>query len=301
MKIGVLQVDGEFPNLALMQIASYHERRGDQVESYLGGLWNNDYDRIYVSKIFDYSSLPLLPDTAIIGGTGIDFYNTLPKTISEEPPSYLLYPDCDYHIGFTMKGCRFNCPFCCVPKKEGKPRYNSNIDDLLINPNGGNKLMLLDNDFFGSPEWEKDIRRIIELKLKVCFIQGLNIRIITQKQADLLSRVKYYNKNYNDRYVSFAWDRIDDEKLIDKGINICKQAGFKGRNMQFLMLIGYDTTPAQDYYRAMVLWERYGALPFVMPYNKQDKYQRKFARWVNRRELFKSVKWNDYNNTQPSQ
>jgi len=31
-----------------------------------------------------------------------------------------------------------------------------------------------------------------------------------------------------------------------------------------------------------------------MPYNKEDLYQKKFARWVNHKAIFKSVKWVDY-------
>ena len=64
--------------------------------------------------------------------------------------------------------------------------------------------------------------------------------------------------------------------------------------MQFFVLIGYDTTPEQDYYRVMMLWEKFGALPFVMPYNKKDLYQKRFTRWVNHRAIFKSVAWEDY-------
>ena len=280
--------------MALMQITQYHEDRGDEVEWYKGDLFQDMYSEIYASKIFQFSSMPQLPKKALVGGTGIDFKNTLPSEISNCPPSYSLYPNCEYHLGFSMKGCRFNCSFCCVPKKEGRPKHNSNIDDLLINPNGGNKLMLLDNDFFGSPNWEDDLKRIIELKLKVCFVQGLNIRIITSEQAELLSQAKYYNSKFKSRYLSFAWDKYKDEKLIRNGIKICNDAGIPSRDMQFFVLIGYDTTHDEDYYRVMTLWEEYGALPFVMPYNKKDTYQKKFARWVNHRAIFKTVKWDDY-------
>ena len=31
-----------------------------------------------------------------------------------------------------------------------------------------------------------------------------------------------------------------------------------------------------------------------MPYNKFDDYQKRFARWVNHRAIFKTVKWEDY-------
>jgi hypothetical protein len=31
-----------------------------------------------------------------------------------------------------------------------------------------------------------------------------------------------------------------------------------------------------------------------MPYNKSNKYQKNFARWVNHKAIFKSVEWEDY-------
>lgn len=293
MKIGIIQVDGHYPNLALMQIASYHEQQGHNVDWYDGILFNQSYDQVYASKIFSFSDMPQLPQNAIIGGTGIDFRNVLPQEIADCSPSYSLYPACNYHIGFSMKGCRFNCKFCCVPQKEGRPKYNSNIDGLLINPKGGNRLMLLDNDFFGGPEWKPNLERIIELKLKVCFIQGLNIRIITEEQAQLLSNCNYQNSKFNQKYLTFAWDRYNDGKLIHKGIKICNDAGIPCKHMQFFILIGFDSTPDQDYERVMTLREL-GCMPFVMPYNKSNPYQKAFTRWVNNRAVFKSCTWENY-------
>lgn len=292
-KIGIYQVDGKLPNIALMQVTRYHEQLGDDVEIYKGLLFAAIYDKIYMSKIFDFSTMPEVPDNAVIGGTGISFSNTLPPEIEICKPSYTLHPDCNYHIGFSMKGCRFACKFCCVPKKEGRPKHNSYVDDLLINPNGGNKLVLMDNDFFGSPHWESDIKRIIELNLKICFIQGLNIRIITPDQARYLAKCWYYNSKFKQRYLTFAWDKFRDENRILKGIKICNDAGVPTKHMQFFVLIGFDTTPEQDYERVMKLHE-WGGMPYVMPYNKKDPYQKAFARWVNFRAIFKSVKWKDY-------
>lgn len=293
MKIGIIQVDGNLPNLALMQICSYHEQLGDAVCWYEGPLFADQYDRVYVSKLFSFSPMPVLPAGAIIGGTGIDFSNRLPGEIEACAPSYTLYPDCRYHIGFSMKGCRFACKFCCVPQKEGRPKANSAIDGLLINPNGGRRLMLLDNDFFGGPDWRANLERIIELKLRVCFVQGLNIRIITDNQAALLARTNYTNSKFNQKYLTFAWDRFVDGKLIDKGRRICNDAGIPSNHMQFFVLIGFDTTEAQDYERVMTLRE-WGCMPFVMPYRRDDPYQKAFARWVNNRAVFKSCSWEQY-------
>lgn len=292
-KIGIIQLDGKIPNLALMKVAGYHETIGDAVEWYEGLLFAEQYKKIYASKLFSFTPMPQLPENAVIGGTGIDFYNRLPKEIEDATPSYSLYPNCNYHLGFSMKGCRFNCKFCCVPKKEGRPYNYNTIDEILINPNGGNRLMLLDNDYFGGTEWKANLLRIIELKLKVCFVQGLNIRILTDEQAELLAKCDYRNSKFNKKYLTFAWDRFNDGKLIMQGIERCNKAGIPNGHLQFFVLIGFDTTPAQDMERVMTL-ANLGCMPFVMPYNKSDKYQKAFSRWVNMRAIFKSVKWEDY-------
>lgn len=293
-RIGLIQVDGKLPNLALMQIVSYHEKRGDIVEWYNGNLFESQYDMIYASKIFSFSQTPDLPKgKSLIGGTGIDFFNRLPPEIENESISYSLYPKCNYHIGFSMKGCRFACKFCCVPKKEGRPKVNSSIDNLLINSKGGNRLMLLDNDFFGGENWRENLLRIIELKLKVCFVQGLNIRIITEEQAELLAKCNFTNSRFNQKYLTFAWDRYNDGKIVKAGIERCNKAGIRYNQMQFFVLIGFDTTPDQDMERVMTLKEL-GCMPYVMPYNKSDPYQKRFTRWVNHRATFKSCSFENY-------
>lgn len=300
MKVGLVQVDGKLPNLALMQICAYHEQQGHEVEWFKGELYADEYDEIYASKIFQFSDMPPLPERTKIGGTGIDFKNVLPTEIAVCPPSYTLYPDCDYHIGFSMKGCRFNCDFCCVPQKEGRPRPNATIDELLINPSATNRLILLDNDFFGNVDrskgaeyWRPNLERIIELNLKVSFVQGLNIRIITIEQAELLARCRYYSAAFSHRYVTFAWDQYRDERHIMRGIERCVKAGIPTNHMQFFILVGFDTTPDEDMDRITKIKEA-GALPYVMPYNRRDPYQAALTRWVNKRQTFTTVAWEDY-------
>lgn len=293
-RIGIIQVDGKLPNLALMKIAGYYENLGDQVEWYLGNLYESMYDMIYASKIFSFSETPDLPfGKSVMGGTGFDFYNRLPIEIENTSISYSLYPGCNYHIGFSMKGCRFNCKFCCVPKKEGRPYNYNTIDEILTNPKGDNRLMLLDNDFFGGTDWKQNLERIIELKLKVCFVQGLNIRIITDEQSQLLAKCNYQNSHFNQKYLTFAWDKYNDGKIVKAGIERCNKAGIPCKHMQFFVLIGFDSTPNQDMERVMTLREL-GCMPFVMPFNKSDPYQKRFTRWVNHRATFKSCTWDQY-------
>jgi hypothetical protein len=286
-KIAIYPVDGKIPNLALMKVARFHEEMGDSVEHFFP---LSAYDKVYVSKIFSFSKIEHpLPDNAVIGGTGIDFFNRLPNEIENCKPSYKLWPSCNYHLGFSMKGCRFKCEFCCVPKKEGRPQDVSDIESLLINPNGGNRLMLLDNDFFGGDAWRERLSEIIELGLKVSFCQGLNIRTITDEQAFLLSKVNFYSQSFKERMLSFAWDRAKDEKFIFRGINRLNKAGIKNYQMQFFVLVGFDSDMDEDLHRINRL-HSIGCKPFVMPYNKDDTYQKSLARWCNRRAII---------NTQP--
>src|SRR5690606_29631444 len=114
-KIAIFQVDGTdylgtpFPNISLMKISSYHKSIGDTVEWYQGPLFAHNYDKIYASKIFDFSPMPQIVPNMILGGTGIDFYNKLPDEIENSPVDWSIYPGIPFHYGFSMKGCRFAC------------------------------------------------------------------------------------------------------------------------------------------------------------------------------------------------
>ena len=290
MNIGIYDVDSKIPNLALMKISQFHKRQGDDVEMY-NPLWLNNYDKIYASKVFDFSDgSMLMKDRMTIGGTGWNNVS-LPQEIEDCVPDYEIYKY-EHSIGFTMRGCRFVCKFCVVPKKEGRPKSNNTIDEIWTNRDS-DFIVLLDNDFFGNPEWKDRIKEIKDFNLKVNFSQGLNIRIITDEQAKALASVQFRTLSGKSKGIHFAWDRINDEKWIDKGIQRCFDAGLKPYQMCFYVLIGFDSTPEQDYFRVMKLRE-YGCNSYVMPYNKEDLYQKRFARWVNHKAIFKSVDWKDY-------
>jgi len=290
MRVAVLDVDSKIPNLALMKISQWHKQNGDEVEHYLP-LAHSLYDKIYASKIFNFSDGSDIQPDMVTGGTGIDLKISLPPEIEGIDPDYTLY-NYPHNIGFAQRGCRFNCSFCVVPKKEGKPKSVNTIREIWTQ-RSSKFLVLLDNDFFGNPDWEDRIEEIKEYDLRVNFSQGLNIRIISKKQAQALASVKFRNLKDTYRQVTFAWDQINDEKVIKRGFQRVLDAGITPHQIQFYVLIGYNTTPEEDLHRVMML-QGWGCDPYVMPYNKSDPYQRKFTRWVNRRAVFHSCSWEDY-------
>lgn len=294
MKIGINQLDGKIPNIALMKIATYHRAQGDEVEWWNGPLF--PYDKVYASKIFKFTE-EILPAYVIRGGTGFSGDTKLPAMMDSlnHRGGWFLYPKYTNHLGFSERGCRLNCSFCVVPEKEGKPREDLSISDLLSNPKGEDRLTLLDDDFLGHPNFNDVAMEILDRRLKVNFSQGLNIRIITDRQAELISKMKFNNFNFKKKQLTFAWDNFKDKEIIKKGFNRCLDAGIKAYQMQFFVLIGYESEPEQDLERVETI-RSWGADPFVMAYDRNKLYQRRFQRWVNRRELFKSTSFAKYTN-----
>ena len=123
MKVRLVDVDGKIPNYALMKISTYHKRLGDDVGWYEPLMDSDDTDILYMSKIFTFTDdYEYLPTKAKIvrGGTGYDYTTKLPEEIeSITELDYSLYPDCDYSIVFTTRGCVRQCPFASCRKKRG--------------------------------------------------------------------------------------------------------------------------------------------------------------------------------------
>ena len=84
MHVGLIDVDSHnFPNLALMKISAYHKSVGDSVEWWYA---LEQYDRVYMSKVFDNTYSPDIPEPMnakeiIKGGTGYGLENKLPYEI----------------------------------------------------------------------------------------------------------------------------------------------------------------------------------------------------------------------------
>jgi len=279
MRIGLIDIEPFVVNTALMQISQYHKDNGDSVE-WATPLTYHCFDKLYCSSLFDFTDKSQLPTRAICGGTGFDLTTKLPPEIAECDYDYSIYPACDYSILWFSRGCIRRCPFCVVWKKEG------GIHPALpkpLNPKG-KYIKIQDNNFFANPDWHEAYRFLKSTKQPIEFSSGIDIRILDDEQGSALSKLKIHGQ------IHTAWDN-PKEDVVPHFETLTRH--IKPYKIMCYVLIGYWSTPEQDLYRIETL-RGLKIDPFVMPFNKADPYQKRFARWVNHKAIFKSVQWKDY-------
>jgi len=294
MKVLLIDADGDFPNLALMKLSTYHKNRGNDVR--FGSC--DSPDLVYISCVFTWNRERALqastyyPNSEIkFGGTGFNLSSKLNGDIENLKPDYSIYPYVDYSLGFTTRGCIRNCPWCIVPQKEGSIKKGSQLSEF-VEPTF-DKIILLDNNLLAYPKHRKILTELIELDKKTCFTQGLDIRLIEKKNANLLSQIKYYDTGFKNRRLYFAWDDPKIENDVLRGIDILEQEGIRSDHLMFYILVCFNTTYDQDIYRVQTLIDL-GIKPYVMLYNGiKGTYQHHLKRWVEGR-FCEVVPWQKY-------
>lgn len=311
MNIRITQIDGGLPNLALMKLAHWHKAQGHEVtvtRTIERDLFEASYDLVYGSAIFGFSQLRMMrfmrqwPD-AIVGGTGTTSVQTVEELIGDEYEYYDYdgWPEVDYSLGFLQRGCRLSCKFCVVPKKEGKPRSVNTVADLWRGDPYPRKLHILDNDFFGNPEWRDRIKEIRDGKFKVCLSQGINTRLIDDEAAEALASIEYRDTKFERRRLYTAWDNLKDEGRFFAGVDRLEKAGVPPTNLMTYMLIGYDKNETWEriWHRFNRMVER-GIKPYPMVFDRSRKDLVAFQRWVVM-GLYRIVSWAEYKHDSKSQ
>lgn len=288
-KIGLIDVDGHsgFPNLAQMKLSAYHKSLGDEVECWDG---MKHYDKVYVSKVFTFTpdeDTCINADEVVRGGTGYKDYSPLPTEVENIFPDYSLYPSCDYAIGFLTRGCIRSCPWCIVPKKEGKIRPNLSWQE--IKRPDSNRIVFMDNNVLASDWGIEQIESMIGQKVRIDFNQGLDARLITPEIAGLLARVKWI------RHIRLACDTSAMLPVIERAVGYMREAGIKDHRFWAYALI-QDVEESHD---RIVKLAAIGVKPFGQPYIDFDggeptQEQKRLARWCNNKAIFNTVPYEEY-------
>lgn len=307
-RIGLIDVDSHnYPNLALMKLSAWHKGQGDVVEWY--DPFGDRYDVVYKSKVFsltrDYLQI-INADKIVQGGSGyaiklvdgIEIYDnnaddSLPAAVEHIRPDYALYGIKDTAYGFLSRGCPRGCSFCHVASKEGRKSYK--VADLSEFWSGEKNIVLCDPNILACPQHEDLLQQLADSGAYVDFNQGLDIRLMTNRMAELVSRIKV-------KEIHFAWDNYHDKDIILPKLQLYADAASlspHGHKGIVYVLVNYDTTLDQDLDRIYTLREL-GYWAYVMIYNKQHcaPIYKRLQQWCNNRFKFAVCpRFEDFTNT----
>ena len=237
---------------------SYYKESGDDVELKLD--YDNllSYDKVFISKVFtdtpiDESVLKL--PNAEWGGTGFYFDKSpdLPYEIEHHMPDYHLYDDwvneqvangrkrsefkeyLDYSIAYISRGCFRKCPFC-VNQKYDRVFEHSPLEEFY--DQSRKKICLLDDNFFGCPNWKELLQQLKDTGKPFKFKQGLDERLLTDEKCEMLFSSKY------DGDITFAFDNIEDYELIERKLKMIRN--HTDKQCVFYVLCGFDREGKYD-------------------------------------------------------
>lgn len=297
-------MDGHhFPNLALMRVSTYHKQKGDVVE-----WWETDlihYDIVYMSKVFSgaYSKdapEPMNTDKIIRGGTGYAIslqdgrevfdkgkHSDLPPEMERCFPDYSIYPQYDFAVSMTSRGCPRGCSFCHVQAKEGCRSYKcADVSDFW---NDQKEIKILDPNITACRDKRELMAQYRATGAWLDFTQGLDIRLINDADIEDLNGMKI-------KALHFAWD--DPKEDLERKFRYFTDGWrIKNRRRKIVyVLTNYGSTMEENLYRIYKLREL-GYDPDVRVYDKPHapKEIRQLQRWCNNRRIFAACpRFEDY-------
>jgi radical SAM superfamily enzyme YgiQ (UPF0313 family) len=250
---------------------------------------------VYISKVFTFTPdihTVIQADEIERGGTGYDIYKKLPKEIDSQQPDYSIYPVCNCYngktaYGFLTRGCIRNCAFCIVPKKEGGIRAYSDIETVL---QGRKTAILMDNNVLASEHGLRQLEKIVDLKCKVDFNQGLDAKLVTDEIANILSKMKWIES------IRFSCDTNKAIEPLVRAIEKLDKFGVRRHSIFVYNLV----TDVFEAYERIKFQKELGITPFAQPYRDFEnkvlptQIQKDFASWVNNRKIFKSCDFKEF-------
>lgn len=301
MKIAIIDADllgrtkHRFPNLVCEKLSAYWKEKGADVELKLNYENLDDYDEVFISKVFTDTWVPnwiaegvnmetcevTLPPNIHVGGTGFFFAYApnLDDEIEHQMPDYHLYDDwiaAEVERAKTEHECagkHFNKSSFMVQFKEYTDYSIGFVTRGCFRKCPFCVNQKYDRVFLHSPieEFYDESRK------KICLLDDNvlgcpNWKDILKELISLKKPFKFkqglderilteekcellFSASYDGDY-TFAFDNISDYDLIHKKLKLIRKYS-KATNIKFYVLVGFESTDAQDIEN---MWKRVALL-----------------------------------------
>lgn len=277
--------------LALLKLSTKHKQLGDEVDFVTAGSCpKKEYDILYFSTVFLFSAkkdvgfikayakkYPIA--RIVIGGIAVtlipEYYRKyspkhveivegLVPELDTYVPDYAI-ADCSYSFGFTSRGCPNKCPWCVVPKIEGKQYiikdWKKAIDHRY------KTFMGMDNNILSCDigHIEEVFSYMHEHDIKVDFNQAMDCQLLMKSQEIQNLFIKYKKIWHN---IRFAWDsKKCNESAIETLDFFQKEKIRPGNSFVWYMLYDYKESPEDVYNRIKkILFHKYSSGIKLMRY-----------------------------------
>lgn len=217
-------------------------------------------------------------------------HKNLPDEIERMFPDYSIYPQFNYAVSMTSRGCPRGCLFCHVQAKEGK--CSRKCADVSSFWNGQPHIEVLDPNITACRDKRDLFRQYLETGATINFNQGLDMRCINDEDIEDINRMRIVKMH-------FAWDNPEDD-LEGKFRAFASKYRRKAKGMVYC-LTNFESVSVDEHierakHRIFTL-SGLGFDPYVMVYDKPHAPQKvkDLQRWCNNKIIFKKCpRFEDY-------
>lgn len=280
-------------------LSMYHDKKPEHTQILVGGTGFFEDG----GRDLDYCIEHYMPDYSLY-----EPY-VLQKISEGRDPAY--YSDYrDVSIGFTSRGCFRKCSFCVNRKYDKAFVHYTGIKEFY-NPYC-KVIYLWDDNFLAlGKRCIPILKELNETGTPFQFRQGLDIRLMNDEFAEILSKSRYYGD-----YI-FAFDHIQDKEKISEKLGMWRK--YCKKETKLYVLCGYDSHTndpkyaiSKDYsqderdlidigntFERIHILMKHGCLPYIMKYilYKESKYRGiyvQLGRWCNQPAIFKKMSFEEF-------
>lgn len=203
-----------------------------------------------------------------------------------------------FSIGYLTRRCFRGCQFCV--NRNYKQVIAASSFSEFYDPSRP-YICLLDDNFFGYPNWKELIKPIKVTGKQFEFKQGLDERLLTDDKCAEMATWRYKGD------MIFAFDNIEDSELIIQKAAMWRK--YSKKNTKFYCFCGFDRNGqyTQEFWKQDILnvfarcriLSKYQCLPYIMrhEYYNNSPYRGMYvtlARWANQPAFFKRKTFREF-------